>query len=183
MKIKNLIFICLAAISTQVSGQKFWQTSTGKIDFFSKTPVEDIEAHSKAVGAIVNTETGQLVFKVPIRTFRFPNGLMEEHFNENYMESEKFPDGTFSGKIEPLIDFTKEGVYNVKAKGKLKIHGVEVEREFTGTIRVNGSETATLESEMEITLADHDIKRPSLVFVKIAEKIAVKAEFVFKPKE
>ena len=183
MKIKNLIFIFLAAISTRASAQKFWQTSTGKIDFFSKTPVEDIEARSKAVGAIVNTETGQLVFKVPTRTFRFPNGLMEEHFNENYMESEKFPDGTFSGKIEPLIDFKKPGAYPVKAKGKLKIHGVEVEREFTGTITVRGDKKAALESEMEIPLADHNIERPSLVLVKIAEKIAVKVEFVFKPKE
>jgi len=163
--------------------QKFWHTSTGKIDFFSKTPVEDIEAKSKSAGAIINTETGALAFKVPIKSFRFPNSLMEEHFNENYLESEKYPNGTFTGQIEPLIDFKKPGTYPVKAKGKLNIHGVEVERELTGTITVSADKTATLVSELDVPLADHKIERPSLVLVKIAEKIAVKTEFVLKPKE
>jgi polyisoprenoid-binding protein YceI len=183
MKPTKAAILGIMAFTFQANAQKFWQTSTGKIDFFSKTPVEDIEAHSKTAGAIINTETGQLAFKVPIKSFKFPNNLMEEHFNENYMESEKYPEGTFSGKIEPLVDFKTAGVYQVKAKGKLKIHGVEVERELSGTLTVNVDKTATLVSEMEVPLADHKIERPSLVLVKIAEKIAVKTEFVLKPKE
>jgi len=183
MKPTKAAILGLLAFSFQANAQKFWQTSTGKIDFFSKTPVEDIEAHSKTAGAIINTETGQLAFKVPIKSFKFPNNLMEEHFNENYMESEKYPEGTFSGKMEPLVDFKTPGVYPVKAKGKLKIHGVEVEREMTGTVTIGSDKTATLVSEMEVPLADHKIERPSLVLVKIAEKIAVKTEFLLKPKE
>jgi hypothetical protein len=183
MKPTKAAILGLLAFSFQANAQKFWQTSTGKIDFFSKTPVEDIEAHSKTAGAIINTETGQLAFKVPIKSFKFPNSLMEEHFNENYMESDKFPEGTFSGKMEPLVDFKTPGVYPIKSKGKLKIHGVEVEREMTGTLTIGSDKTATLVSEMEVPLADHKIERPSLVLVKIAEKIAVKTEFVLKVKE
>jgi polyisoprenoid-binding protein YceI len=107
---------------------------------------------------------------------------MEEHFNENYLESDKYPDATFSGKIEPLIDFSKPGTYPVKAKGKLKMHGVEVEREFTGTITVNADKTAELKCDMEVPLADHKIEKPQLVMVKIADKIAVKVDFILKPR-
>jgi hypothetical protein len=165
-----------------VSAQKLWDCSQGKIDFFSKTPVEDIEAHSKAGGAILNTETGAIAFKVPIKSFKFPNDLMEEHFNENYLESDKYPDATFSGKIEPLVDFSKPGTYPVKAKGKLKMHGVEVDREFTGTITINADKTAELKCDMEVPLADHKIEKPQLVMVKIADKITVKVDFILKPR-
>lgn len=181
---KTVVMIAtgLLLASGQLFAQKLWDCSQGKIDFFSKTPVEDIEAHSKSAGAILNTETGAIAFKVPIKSFKFPNNLMEEHFNENYLESEKFPDATFSGKMEPLIDMSKPGTYPVKAKGKLKIHGVEVDREFTGTMVVNTNQTAELKSEMDVPLADHKIERPQLVMVKIADKIAVKVDFILKPR-
>jgi polyisoprenoid-binding protein YceI len=107
---------------------------------------------------------------------------MEEHFNENYMESEKYPHATFAGKMEPLVDFSKPGTYPVKAKGKLNIHGVEVEREFSGTLTVNADKTAQLKSTMEVPLADHKIERPQLVMVKIADKIAVSVDFILKPR-
>ncbi|HRH34634.1 MAG TPA: YceI family protein [Catalimonadaceae bacterium] len=181
--ILSFIFLCGFGFTQSVIAQKFWQTGTGTIDFFSKTPVEDIEAHSKVGGAIINTETGQLAFKVPIKSFRFPNNLMEEHFNENYMESEKYPEATFSGKMEPLIDFSKPGTYPVKAKGKFKVHGVEVEREFAGTITVNADKSAELKCDFDVPLEAHKIERPQLVLVKIADKIAVKTVFLLKPKE
>jgi hypothetical protein len=182
---KKTLFVFTAGLvlcSGNLSAQKLWDCSQGKIDFFSKTPVEDIEAHSKAAGAILNTETGAIAFEVPIKSFKFPNGLMEEHFNENYMDSDKFPKASFSGKMEPLVDFSKPGTHQVKAKGKLKIHGVEVEREFTGTLVVNADKTAELKSEMDVPLADHNIERPQLVMVKIADKIAVKVDFILKPR-
>lgn len=179
----SFFIVCFLGFSLKSSAQKFWHTGTGIIDFYSKTPVEDIEAHSKVCGAIINTETGQMAFKVPIKSFRFPNALMEEHFNENYMESEKYPEATFTGKIEPLIDFSKPGTYPVKAKGKFKVHGVEVEREFAGTLTVNADKTAELKCDFEVPLDSHKIERPQLVLVKIADKIAVKTVFLLKPKE
>lgn len=177
-----LLTLLMGTVGTSFA-QKFWTTGNGKVDFFSKTPVEDIEAHNTAAGAIINTETGQLAFKVPIKSFHFPNNLMEEHFNENYMESGKYPEGTFTGKMEPLIDFSKPGSYPVKTKGKLKIHGVEVERELAGTITVKADKTAELKSDFEVLLVDHKIERPQLVLVNIAEKISVKTDFLLKPKE
>jgi hypothetical protein len=177
-----LLSFCLLAFTGESFAQKFWDCKKGKIDFFSKTPVEDIEAHTAAAGAIINTENGSIAFQVTIKNFKFPNSLMEEHFNENYMESEKYPLATFSGKIEPFVDFNKPGTYNVKAKGKLKIHGVEVEREISGTIVVSANKTAELSADFEVPLADHKIEKPSLVFAKIADKIAVKINFILSPK-
>jgi polyisoprenoid-binding protein YceI len=98
------------------------------------------------------------------------------------MEADKYPFATFTGKMEPLVDFNKPGTYQVKAKGKLNIHGVEVEREFTGTLVVNADKTAELKSTMEVPLADHKIEKPQLVMMKIADKIAVTVDFILKPK-
>lgn len=179
----SLLFSSFLFLTGAVSAQKFWQTGTGSIHFYSKTPVEDIEAQSKVGGAIINTENGQMAFKVPIKSFRFPNSLMEEHFNENYMESEKYPDATFSGKLDPIVDFSKPGTYPVKGKGKFKVHGVEMEREFSGTLVVNADKTADLKCDFDVLLVDHKIERPQLMLVKIADKIAVRVQFLLKPKE
>jgi polyisoprenoid-binding protein YceI len=85
--------------------------------------------------------------------------------------------------MDPVVDFSKPGSYPVKAKGKLKIHGVEVEREFAGTLTVSKEKTAELVCEMNVPLADHKIERPQLVLVKIADVISVKTNFILKPKE
>lgn len=182
-KLLLVLALPMAGLFSQpLLAQKYWDCSKGKIEFFSKTPVEDIEAKSTAAGAIINAETGAIAFKVPIKSFKFPNALMEEHFNENYLEADKYPFATFTGKMEPLVDFNKPGSYQVKAKGKLNIHGVEVEREFTGTLVVNADKTAELKSTMEVPLADHKIEKPQLVMMKIADKIAVNVDFILKPK-
>lgn len=178
-----VIVVSILTGSRQVLAQKFWQTGTGTIEFFSKTPIENIEARTKVGGAIVNTETGQVAFKIPIKSFKFPNSLMEEHFNEDYLESEKYPDATFSGKMEPVIDFSKPGTYPVTAKGIFKLHGIEASREFSGTLTVNADKTADLKCNFEVILEAHKIERPQLVLVKIADKIAVSILFTLKPKE
>ena len=193
---KQSIFLFAAALLLQgkMQAQALWDCSKGNISFFSKTPVEDIEAVSKAAGAIINTETGTVAFKVPLKTFKFQNSLMEEHFHENYMETDKavkngdkveYPnkDGLFQGKMEPKIDFSKPGIHQVKARGKLKIHGVEIEREFNGTLEVKADQTAQLKSTMEVPLADHKIERPQMVLMKIADRIKVDTDFILKPRK
>jgi hypothetical protein len=185
--------VCLTLLGSELFAQKYWDCSKGTVSFFSKTPVEDIEAVSKAAGAIINTENGVVAFKVPIKTFKFHNSLMEEHFHENYMETDKevkngdkteYPnkDGLFQGKMEPLVDFNKPGIHQVKAKGKLKIHGVEVERDFIGTLEIKADKTAQLKSSMDVPLADHKIERPQMVLMKIADKIKVDVDFILRPK-
>jgi hypothetical protein len=179
---KELVVLGLLLAALPLRAQKYWDCSRGKIDFYSKTPVEDIEAHSRSAGAIVNTESGVVAFKVPIKTFDFPNDLMEEHFNENYMETGRYPFATFTGKMEPLVDFQKPGRYPVKASGKLTIHGVEKVREFAGTLVVNADKTALLTCLFQVPLDDHQIKRPQLMLVKIADRIDVSVELLLKPK-
>jgi len=196
--------ILISAVALLVSGgnsfaQKIWENTRGQVNFFSSTPVEDIEAVSKVSGAsglqaIINTEAGTIAFKVPMKTFTFKNSLMQEHFHENYMETDKkvtkgdkidYPNrnGQFQGTMEPKIDFSKPGKYNIRAKGKFTIHGVTVDREFIGTMEVKSDQTAQLKSSMEVPLAEHNIERPQMLLMKIAEKIKVDVDFTFKPKK
>lgn len=192
---KIFLFVCagLFGFAQKGNAQKYWDCSKGNINFFSKTPVKDIKAESKIAGAIINTENGVIAFKVPMKSFKFKNSLMEEHFHENYMETDKevkngdkieYPnkDGLFQGKMEPKVNFNTPGLYNVTAKGKLKIHGIEVEREFKGTLNVKADNTAELKSGMDVPLADHKIAVPQMLLMKIAEKIHVDVDFILKPK-
>lgn len=183
---KNLLFLVLVGLVLQVAvpqtsfGQLF-MTQTGKTSFFSKTPVEDISALNSNVLAAINTSNGEIAVKMNMTQFKFQNKLMEEHFNENYMESDKFPTGSFKGKINETIDYTKAGTYDVTAKGTLTIHGVTKEKVLTGKLTV-GKDALTLDSNFEVALVDYKIEVPKLVWEKIAEKIAVKNNFTLLKK-
>ncbi len=103
---------------------------------------------------------------------------MEEHFNENYLESEKFPNAIFKGKIQESIDWTKVGTYDVSAKGILTIHGVSKERILNGKVTIDKNKIV-LNSDFDVMLVDHKIDVPKLVFAKIAEKIKVQNKFEY----
>jgi hypothetical protein len=157
-------------------------TQSGKIDFYSKTPAEDIEAHSGKVLAVMSTEKKEMAFSVENTTFEFPNKLMQEHFNEKYMESEKYPKSSFKGKVNENIDLSKDGEYPVTVTGKLNLHGVEKDRTIGGTISVN-SGVLTLKSEFKVLVKDHDITIPKLVIANIAEEITVTVNAQLMPKK
>jgi hypothetical protein len=181
MKKYTLVLIAMAFLTWNAQAQLF-VTPAAKIDFFSKTPVEDIEAHSDNGVAILNTKTGELAFQVINTSFHFPNKLMEEHFNEKYMESEKFPKSSFKGKINETIDYTKDGTHNVTVTGTLNIHGVEQARTITGKVIIaNG--TIQLISDFKVKVADHKIEIPKLVLAKIAEEINVTVNATLAPKK
>ncbi|MEA5402401.1 YceI family protein [Arcicella sp. DC2W] len=173
---KNILVLVWALLISQASFAQLYFTQTGKTSFFSKTPLEDISAVNNAVSSILNTATNDIAVRMNINQFRFPNRLMEEHFNENYLESEKFPAATFKGKISEKIDFTKEGTYDVTAKGVMMIHGVSKEKVITGKLTV-GKDNISVDTNFEIVLVDYKIDVPKLVWEKIAEKIAVKNNF------
>ena len=160
---------CSVSLATS---QTLFRTSSGEISFYSKTPLEDIQATNQKVGAILNASTKELAIQMRITDFQFPNKLMQEHFNENYLESEKFPTAKFVGKVKEQVDLIKAGNYAVTAEGNLTIHGV------TKPVVVKGSVSST-GTEMRINFAfqvrpeDHNIEVPSLVFNKIAETIDV----------
>ena len=112
-------------LSSSVFAQKY-MTKNGKITFNSDAPMEKIEGKNNQVKVIIDATTGDLAFQVLITSFEFKQALMQEHFNENYMESPKYPNSLFKGKITNAkdVNFTKNGKYNAVVEGDLTIHGV-----------------------------------------------------------
>src|SRR5437868_3211358 len=128
------LFICLL-VGLFANAQDYL-TRNGNISFYSHTPVEDIKASNNEVVSLLNTSTGSFEFKVAIKSFHFPKQSMEDHFNNSdYMDSEKYPKGSFSGKITNLsaVNFTKDGSYNVTVDGNLTIKDVTKPVSVKGT--------------------------------------------------
>ncbi|MFY8021007.1 MAG: YceI family protein [Bacteroidia bacterium] len=177
---KIVLVLGFALLMIQLKAQVF-STSTGKVSFFSATPVEDIKAMDSHVLAVLNTK-GELAVLITNTQFEFENKLMQEHFNEKYIESEKYPQSSFKGKINEPIDFTKDGEHNVTVTGKLNIHGVEQDRTIVGKLIIKNG-TVQLISDFKVKNADHKIEIPKLVVAKIAESIDVKVDCLLLPKK
>ncbi|MDQ3845325.1 MAG: YceI family protein, partial [Bacteroidota bacterium] len=125
------------AIATNAQDRYF--TKSGDITFFSKAPLEDIEAKNKSVTAVLDTRTGDLQFAVLMKGFEFKKALMQEHFNENYVESDKYPRSEFKGTLinNSEINYQKPGTYTAKVRGQLTIHGITRDIETTGSLKVD----------------------------------------------
>jgi len=161
--------------------QEIYKCHDGFIEFKSNAAKELIKAGSKNLTGIINTKEKTFAFVVRISSFEgFNAALQREHFNEKYMESDKYPDADFSGKIIEEIDFSKEGIYEVRAKGILKIHHVEQERIIKSTIRIARG-VIIVRSDFNVILNDHNIKVPKVVHEKIATDIDVKVEAELHP--
>ena len=173
MKKFKLFVIVFIVLATAGYSQKFI-TKNGYIKFYSETPMEKIEAHNRQVNSALDVATGDFVFKVLIKSFEFEKALMQEHFNENYMESDKFPDATFTGKIINLssIDFLKDGKYDTEVEGDLKIHGETKKVKEKGTFEVSGGKISG-KSVFMVHLADYKIKIPNTVVNNISEDVEV----------
>ncbi len=180
---KNVIWLmALLAFSIASPAQNRYFTKTGHIDFFSHTDIEDISAVNDQVTSFIDLTTGEMVFTVLIRSFQFPKPLMQEHFNENYLESEKFPKASFEGKINEIksIDFTKTGKYPVKVAGKLTIHGVTQEILADGALTIDNGKIIG-ESVFQVNPADFGIKIPGVVRQNIAESLKVTVKMNYQP--
>jgi hypothetical protein len=143
------------------------------VSFFSETPVENISANNKFVVVMLKTTTNALQVLVHNIGFVFEKPLMQEHFHENYMETEKFPESKFVGNIVEKIDYTKDQETPVTAKGRLSMHGVTKDIEVKGTLKIVGG-VVTLDGKFKVKVADYGIKVPSLVVKNIAEEVEVK---------
>lgn len=179
--------VVLLAFSSVAFAQNRFFTKTGHIDFFSHTAIEDIKADNDQVTSFLDIATGDMVFSVLTRSFQFAKPLMQEHFNENYVESEKFPKATFEGKISDLkaVDFLKSGKYPVKVAGKLSIHGVTKEIVAAGDLTVDGNKILA-ESVFSISPEEYDIRIPSVVRKNIAETIRITVRMnyqLYQPKK
>ena len=179
---KLVLFIACITIVSSVFSQNLYKAVSGDISFFSKTPMEDIDAVNKDVKALINTKTGEVAFIATNVGFHFEKPLMEEHFNENYMESDKYKVSVFKGKVQEKIDYSANGEHKVTVKGTLNVHGVEKEREIAGTITIADGKI-TVKSEFDIKVEDHKIKIPKLVVKNIAQTIKVTANINFEPKK
>lgn len=179
---KNGIFILLIMVATCIHAlAQPLIDRKGTASFFSEAPMEDIEAINKEVLGAVDLKKGTLAVSMLIKKFHFDRSLMEEHFNENYLESEKYPKATFKGVIADFdkMDFTKDGSFEGTAEGELEIHGIK--RPLTAVVKFDissGELKAT--TEFEVSIADHEIDIPKLVIKNIAEVVEVKAAFIFK---
>jgi polyisoprenoid-binding protein YceI len=175
---KGILSLSCVFVMINCIAQEKYKTSKTQVSFFSKTPVENIEAVNKSSKGIIDFNTKAFLVKIPIKSFDFPSDLMEEHFNENYLESDKYPDATFKGTFEGDYDLKKDGNYPVNANGDLTIHGVTQKRSIPCTLKVvKGNVTAS--SKFNVKLVDHKIEVPQLVFNKIAEVIEVTADLLF----
>ena len=172
-----LLAVSLCAQSAQA--QRFF-TRDGKVRFFSEAKLENIEAVNKSGTAVFDIATGKMEWKVLIKNFLFEKALMQEHFNENYIESDKYPKAIFKGKINEKIDFTKNGTYDISATGDFTLHGVTKARTLKGKIAVNQA-NLSITTDFDVALADHKIEVPQIVFVKIAQIIKVKNKYTFTP--
>ena len=177
---KYITLILLAWFSSNHAGQDTYVCKNAKISLYSEAPLENIDATSTKGTSVFNATTGDLVFQVPIRSFQFEKSLMQEHFNENYMESDKFPQAAFKGKIQEQVDEKKDGTYPVTVKGILDVHGVKQNRTIKGYIRVNNG-NVSMASEFMVLCKDHQIEIPQLVFKKIAESIQIKVAANYSP--
>ena len=174
----TISFLFLAA-----NGQKF-MTKNGYIGFSSHTALDDIKADNNQVAAVLDISTGDMVFQVLIKSFHFEKALMEEHFNENYMESDKFPKSTFRGKITNLssIDFSKPGKYDVTVEGDLNMHDVTNKVSVKGTFEVvQGGVNAS--SKFNIVPEDYKINIPGVVRDNIAKTLEVTVTIKYAPVE
>ena len=179
--IKSMVWV-FCVIGMIPSQAQIYMTTTGKVQFFSETPLENISAVNSAVSSLINAKTDSVFVRMKNTGFAFKNALMENHFNENYMESTKYPVDSFRGKISETIDYTKEGTYLVTASGVLFIHGVEKVENIKGTLTIRGG-SIRLHSEFFVHTADFNIEVPKLVFEKIAKDITVTLSAEYRAKK
>ena len=178
---RHLISALLIFISTACCAQQF-MTRDGHVHFFSSTPIEDIEADNHQMSGLLDASTGEFAFQVQMRAFHFEKALMEEHFNENYVESESHPSATFQGTIEPWDPDLKNGEpHDVVAKGTFECHGIAQDQEIRGKISWS-DEAWRIEAEFEVALADHGIDVPAVVRDNIAERIDVDVHATLLPR-
>ncbi|WP_145710387.1 YceI family protein [Chitinophaga japonensis] len=176
---KRFFFLMAAALLTaHAYAQDIYSCRNVHLSFFSSAPLEDIEAKTDKGVSAINLKTGAVYFKVPVNTFQFKKKLMQEHFNENYLETEKYPYAEFKGKLANPAALSGDGTYDVTVEGTLTLHGVDKAYREKGTITIqNGQLTSS--SKFKVRLVDHKIKIPRLVIKNIAEVVDVTVQATY----
>ena len=178
---KKLVLLSLFSFfAIALSAQNVFLTKDAKINFNSSTPIEDIIAESNQATAVLDIEKNAIQFSVLTTSFKFRRALMEEHFNENYIESPKFPKATFKGKIISTVDWKNDKTSTADVKGELTMHGVT--KEFTFQAQITPGKTKIVASAtLKITPEQFNIAIPSAVREKIAKEVTLKIDASFDP--
>lgn len=177
MKITLILSLLLFTLAGSVLGQEKYMTKTGHVSFYSHTAIEDIAADNKQVASIIDVSSGEIVIIVKITEFSFEKKLMQEHFNENYLESEKYPKATFKGRIlnSTELDLSVDGLYEVSVEGEMTIHGVTRKVTEAGSLEV-GSGAIIARTKFLLNPEDYDIKIPRVVRKNISENLELSIE-------
>ncbi len=179
--ILSLAILLIAVVGFAQTTSKLISSKT-HVKFFSTTPAEDIEANNTATVSTINTETGDVVFSIPMQGFEFEKALMQKHFNSNkFLDTKGFPKAKFTGKITNLssVNFNKDGSYDASVEGELTIKGKTQNIKENGTVTVKGK-TIEVDSKFNLTLVDYGIAfkdgKPSTNIAKTVE-VTIKAEY------
>ena len=177
---KKVILFLIAATLSSTAFAQIYMAQKCEVSFFSPTPLKDLAAVNTASKPLLNIATGDVQIKIVMTAFVFEKPLMQEHFNENYVESEKFPNAFFKGKINEKVDYTKDGEQKVTVTGKFTIHGIEKDRTIDGTIKIDG-QRISISSTFRLSFADYKIEIPSLYTGIIPSDTEVKISATLEP--
>jgi polyisoprenoid-binding protein YceI len=181
-KVIIIAFVATFSLCSLANAQTKYFTREAKVKFNSKAALEEITGLNKKATSVIDTETGQIEFSILMKAFEFEKALMMEHFNENYVESTKYPKAVFKGTIDNKADvnWKKDGTYPVKVSGSMTLHGETKGVNASGTIMIKGGVIAA-HSEFSLTLADFKIEIPKVVKEKIAEIVNITVDANYEP--
>jgi len=178
---KGFLLVLVMFASTQIHAQERLLCRNASVKFFSKMPLENIEAVNNQGLSVIDLKTGNIEFSVLLKGFIFPNALMQEHFNENYVESSKYPRAYFKGSIQslPTIDLTKNANYSFNVKGTMQLHGKTAEMTAVAQLHVKDG-IISGDSNFDLLLEDYAIQIPKLVKDKIAKSIQINVKAIYQ---
>lgn len=178
---KLMVIALLLFVGAEVKAQDKYMSRNATVNFNATGPLEKIEANNGQGASVIDSKTGNMEFMVTMKAFEFEKALMQEHFNENYVESDKYPKAVFKGTIQDIskVNFAKDGVYPVQIKGNMTLHGVTNEMLSDGTIEVK-SGNITGKSKFTLKCSDYKIEIPSLVKDKVSNVVTINVTAPYK---
>lgn len=178
---KKLTIFLIASLLFLAKGKaQIYLADSCKVTFFSAATIEDITAVNTSSKPVMSTATGEIQISLTINQFIFAKKLMQEHFNEDYMESDKYPHAVFKGKVNEKVDYKKDGVNNVTVAGEMDMHGVKKNITIPGTITIKNG-IIFLAAKFDVKPSDYNIKVPSVIGSDVAKQIAVSLTAGMKP--
>ena len=179
---KTILLLPFLLLVQSLAAQRFYLSNSSQIKFFSEAMMENISAINQKANAVIDFEKQEIAIKIPMRDFVFPVKLMQEHFNENYVESSQFPYATFKGFFSKKIDLSQSRRTSLSVSGTMTIHGVSKMQILQGIITVDTPhKSVIIESDFKVRLEDYNISVPTVVIYKIAESLSVNAQFSLSP--